>query len=61
MARLCTAGVQLGGVDFDTLLGSYILAPGLLGGHGLDAQCLRHFSYKKISTKEIIGTGRPLT
>ena len=53
-----TAGVELAGVDFDTMLASYVLSPGEMGGHGLDAQCLRHFSYKKISTKEIIGTGK---
>lgn len=61
MGVLRTAGVTLGGVEFDTLLGSYVIAPGLLGGHGLDAQCLRHFSYKKISTKELIGTGKKQT
>ena len=40
------------------MLGSYVLAPGTLGGHGLDTQCLRHFSYQKIPTKELIGTGK---
>ena len=55
---LRTAGVELAGVDFDTMLASYVLSPGEMGGHGLDTQCLRHFSYKKIPTKEIIGIGK---
>ena len=58
MGVLRTSGVELRGVDFDTMLASYVVSAGEQGGHGLDTQCLRHFSYKKIPTKDIIGTGR---
>jgi len=58
MGVLRTAGIELRGVEFDTMLGSYVVSPGELGGHGLDTQCLRHFSYKKIATKDLIGTGK---
>ena len=58
MGILRRAGITLRGVDFDTMLASYVLSPGEQGGHGLDTQALRHFSYKKIPTKDIIGTGK---
>jgi DNA polymerase-1 len=54
---LRTAGVELRGIDFDTMLASYCLNPGL-GAHNLDALSLRYFSHKKIATKELLGTGR---
>ncbi len=53
-----TAGIKLAGVDFDTMLASYCVAPGQQGGHGLDALSLRHFGYSKIPTKELLGTGK---
>ncbi len=51
------AGIDVRGVEFDTMLASYCLSPGI-GQHSLDALALRHFSYKKIPTKELLGTGK---
>ncbi|MCC6673139.1 MAG: DNA polymerase I [Planctomycetes bacterium] len=57
MGVLRTAEVELRGVECDTMLLSYCLAPGL-GPHNLDALALRHFSYRKIPTTDLIGTGK---
>jgi len=51
------AGVRLRGVEFDTMIASYVLDPGARG-HGLDALSLRHLNLPKIATKELIGSGR---
>lgn len=51
------AGIDVQGVDFDTMLASYCLAAGV-HTHNLDALSLRHFGYKKIPTKELLGTGK---
>ena len=39
------------------MLASYCLAAGVQA-HNLDALSLRHFGYKKIPTKELLGTGK---
>ncbi len=52
-----TAGVNVQGLEFDTMLASYCLAAGM-GSHGLDSLAQRHFGYTKIPTKELIGTGK---
>lgn len=57
MAVFRRAGVEVRGVEFDTMLASYCLAPGV-ATHNLDALALRHFDYKKIPTKELLGTGK---
>ncbi|MHC5062524.1 MAG: DNA polymerase I [Planctomycetota bacterium] len=51
------AGIRVQGVDFDTMLASYCLAAGVQA-HNMDALSLRHFGYKKIPTKELLGTGK---
>ncbi len=51
------SGVRLRGIEFDTMIASYVLDPGARG-HGLDILSLRHLDYKKIPTKELIGSGR---
>jgi DNA polymerase-1 len=51
------AGVEVAGVEFDTMLAAYLLSPGI-GSHNLDALALRYFDYQKIPTKELLGTGR---
>ncbi|MBK8975328.1 MAG: DNA polymerase I [Planctomycetes bacterium] len=51
------AGIRVAGLEFDTMLASYLLAPGI-GAHNLDALALRYFDYEKIPTKELLGTGR---
>ncbi|MCA8941621.1 MAG: DNA polymerase I, partial [Planctomycetes bacterium] len=51
------AGITVRGVEFDTMLASYLISPGV-GQHNLDALALRYFGYKKIPTKQLLGTGK---
>ncbi len=51
------AGVEVEGVDFDTMVASYLINPSLRQ-HNLDALALQYFNYKKVSTKELIGVGK---
>ena len=51
------ADIEVQGLEFDTMLASYRVSAGL-GSHGLDALALREFDYKKIETKELLGTGK---
>jgi DNA polymerase-1 len=57
MSALRSAGVELRGVDFDTMLASYCLTPGVTS-HDLGTLALRYFAHKKVETKEVIGTGK---
>ncbi|MEZ6186272.1 MAG: 5'-3' exonuclease H3TH domain-containing protein [Planctomycetota bacterium] len=50
-------GVSVKGIAFDTLLESYLLDPAART-HGLDDLALRYLGYKKIATREVMGTGR---
>ncbi|HHI79586.1 MAG TPA: DNA polymerase I [Planctomycetes bacterium] len=50
-------GVEVRGLVFDTMLASYCVAPGIRR-HNLDELSLRYFNYRKIPTKELIGTGK---
>ncbi|MCA8921521.1 MAG: DNA polymerase I [Planctomycetes bacterium] len=50
-------GVHVQGVTFDTLLESYLIDPAART-HGLDDLALRYLGYKKIATREVMGTGR---
>jgi DNA polymerase-1 len=50
-------GVEMRGVDFDTMVASYVLNPSNRQ-HNLDALCLEHFNYTKIPTSALIGTGK---
>lgn len=52
-----TAGINLQGIGFDTMLASYILHPENRE-HNLDALSLRYFDYTKIKTSELIGKGK---
>ncbi|MBL8751031.1 MAG: DNA polymerase I [Planctomycetes bacterium] len=47
---LRTAGIRLGGVEFDTMLAAYCVEPGV--DSSLDALALRHFDYKKATARE---------
>ena len=49
--------VEVRGLVFDTMLASYCVAPGIRR-HNLDELSLRYFNYRKIPTKELIGTGK---
>ena len=54
---LHTSGIDVKGLQFDTMLASYCCAPGVRR-HSLDALSLTYFDYRKIPTSEIIGTGK---
>jgi len=56
VAVLERQGVQVKGIGFDTMLESYVLDPAAVS-HGLDALTLRYLGYKKIATREVIGSG----
>lgn len=51
------AGVDVRGYAVDTMIASFCLDPEA-HQHNLDALALRHFGYRKIATKELIGSGR---
>ncbi|MDZ7263232.1 MAG: DNA polymerase I [candidate division KSB1 bacterium] len=54
---LARAGVEVSGVDFDTMVASYVINPSLRQ-HNLDALALEYLNYQKIPTKELIGSGK---
>jgi DNA polymerase-1 len=57
MLVLRRAGIEVRGLDFDTMIASYVLDPGARS-HGLDYLSLRYLDYKKIPTSDLIGSGR---
>ena len=54
---LSRAGVDVNGIDFDTMVASYVVNPSLRQ-HNLDALALAYFNYQKIPTKDLIGKGQ---
>jgi DNA polymerase I len=54
---LANHGIKVRGITFDTILEAYILDPGA-PSRKLDDLALHHLSYRKIATKELIGSGR---
>ena len=54
---LLNAGIEIANISFDTLIASYLINPSSQA-HNLDAQSLHYLSYRKISTKSLIGTGK---
>ena len=53
------AGVQLQGLDFDTMLASYVLDPGRRS-HGLDVLALEFLDYAMIPYADVCGKGKTL-
>jgi DNA polymerase-1 len=51
------AGVDLKGIDFDTMIASYLLEPGRRE-HGLDSLALQHLDYKTTTYDEVTGKGK---
>ncbi|MBI4090143.1 MAG: DNA polymerase I, partial [Candidatus Kerfeldbacteria bacterium] len=51
---LMTAGVELGGLDFDTMVASYLLNPGSRA-HGLDQLVFEEFGYEMMPIEALIG------
>jgi DNA polymerase-1 len=60
MIVLRRAGLQMRGLDFDTMVASYLLDAGSRS-HGIDALALQHLGFRKIATSEVIGKGRDQT
>lgn len=54
---LSRAGVDLRGLDFDTMVASYVLDPGRRG-HGLDVLAVEVFARKPLTRSDVVGTGR---
>ncbi len=47
-------GIELRGIAFDTMIGSFLLEPGTRR-HNLDALALKYLRFKKIPTSELLG------
>ena len=54
---LRAAGIQLRGIQFDTMIASYLLHPER-GGHGMDALAREVLGHKTIPISELIGKGK---
>jgi DNA polymerase-1 len=57
LLMLRSAGVNLAGLDFDTMLASYVLDPGRRS-HGLDVLALEFLDYTMTSYTDLCGKGR---
>lgn len=53
---LKTHRIEVRGLEFDTMVASYLLDPGR-GAHNLDALALRYLDVRKTATEELIGKG----
>lgn len=51
------AGIQLRGIQFDTMIASYLLDPGSRE-HGLDALAMKHLDHRTITYGEVTGKGK---
>ncbi len=49
-------GIELAGVDFDTMVAAYVINPSARA-FGIDALALEYLNLEKISTKSLIGSG----
>ena len=56
MTVLKNYGVEVKGVNFDTMLAHYLADPAGRG-HGLDAMSLKYLRVKKVPTSDLIGSG----
>jgi DNA polymerase I len=50
-------GVTLRGIDFDTMVASYVLEPGRRE-HGLDSLALQHLDHRTVTYAEVTGKGK---
>ena len=50
-------GISLRGIDFDTMIASYLLRP-TTRHHNLDATSIFYLNYRKIPTSDLIGKGK---
>ncbi|MDX1674997.1 MAG: DNA polymerase I [Longimicrobiales bacterium] len=54
------AGVELRGLDFDVMIGSYLLEPGRRE-HELDSLALQHLGHSAMTREDLCGKGRSVT
>ncbi len=54
---LMNYGIELAGVEFDTMVASYLLAPNERR-HNMDDMAEKYLNYKTITFKELVGTGK---
>ena len=54
---LLNAGVEVRGIDFDTMIASFLLNPGTRQ-HNLDSLVFTEFGFEKISKEDLLGKGR---
>ncbi|HDP16220.1 MAG TPA: DNA polymerase I, partial [Candidatus Omnitrophica bacterium] len=54
---LYNCGINLKGIDFDTMIASYLLDPSKFN-HNLDDMAFERLDHKMISTDDILGTGK---
>jgi len=54
---LSRRGVELGGIDFDTMVASYVLDPGRRG-HDLDVLGVEMFARTPLALSDVVGSGR---
>lgn len=57
LAFLAANGIEVRGVEFDTMIASYLLNPGSRA-HSLDAVTFSEFGFEKISKDDLLGRGR---
>lgn len=57
LLALSRVGIRLKGVDFDTMIASYLIEPGLRL-HNLDVLARRFLGYRTISIEDLIGKGK---
>ncbi|MDD5527937.1 MAG: DNA polymerase I [Patescibacteria group bacterium] len=50
-------GIKMRGLDFDTMIASYLLNPGTRA-HNLDAVTFAELGFEKISTEDLLGAGK---
>ena len=53
---MANEGIALAGVDFDSMIASYLLNPSSRG-HGLDALTMEYFGHQNLTYKEMVGIG----
>lgn len=53
---MANEGININGIDFDTMIASYVLNPSKRG-HGLDDLSFEHFGHKNLTYKEMVGIG----
>ncbi|KMP11090.1 DNA polymerase I [Candidatus Nitromaritima sp. SCGC AAA799-C22] len=54
---LANEGIHLKGIDFDTMIASYLLNPSSRG-HGLDDLAMAQLGHQTLTYKEMVGTGK---